>query len=91
MEKIKNEPVKVDNESLQFYINTIPELIEKNHAKIFENKEEYKHMGDDAEKKVKTGLEFLGRILQSVIAIGDTTLLSDQLVWAKQRLPLDGI
>ena len=48
-------------------------------------------LGDRAEGIVKTGLGFTTRMLQAAMCVGEVALLADEMTWAKDRLPHDGV
>jgi MerR family transcriptional regulator, light-induced transcriptional regulator len=51
----------------------------------------YAHLGESAEKILAAGVEFATVDLETALQIGEPGLLDDQLAWAKDRLPHDGI
>lgn len=71
----------------------------KNHAKIIDQvvarllaePGQFSHLGDQAESTIKAGFEFTSSSLESCMLINNASLLIDQLRWAKDRLPHDGI
>ena len=71
----------------------------KNHAKIIEltvanllaEPGQFDHFGDQAESTLTAGLEFTSSSLETCMLINDASLLIEQLRWAKDRLPHDGI
>ena len=53
--------------------------------------QEVAHHGDQAERLVTSGLKFTSRMLDAAMAVGEVSLLEDQLTWAMERLPHDGV
>jgi len=71
----------------------------QNHTKIIDTlvtrllKEpgQFVHLGEQAESILRTGFEFTSSSLEACMQINDASLLIDQLRWANDRLPHDGI
>jgi hypothetical protein len=53
--------------------------------------QEVAHHGEDAERLIKSGLTFTTRMLDAAMAVGEVSLLEDQMTWAMERLPHDGV
>ena len=53
--------------------------------------EQVAHHGDDAQDLLTKGMDFVMRMLDSAMAVGEVALLEDELAWARQRLPHDGV
>ncbi len=53
--------------------------------------QEVAHHGDEAEQRITSGLVFTSRMLDAAMAVGELSLLEDQLTWAMDRLPHDGV
>ncbi len=51
----------------------------------------FDHLGNQAEQVLKNGFEFTANTLDACMQVNDISLLVDQLNWAKDRLPYDGI
>ncbi len=56
-------------------------------ARSLAREEEVVHHGDEAERLIASGIEFTTRMLDAAMAVGEVSLLEDQLVWAMDRLP----
>lgn len=54
-------------------------------------KEDVEHHGEQAEQLIGTGLMFTAKMLEAILPTGQTVLLDDQLKWAVERLPHDGV
>jgi hypothetical protein len=52
---------------------------------------QFDHLGDQAESTLKSGFEFTSAGLEACMLMNDSSLLVDQVRWAKDRLPFDGI
>lgn len=55
------------------------------------NKNDIVQHGDEAEKLLKIGMEYITKMLESAMSLGEISLLKDQLSWACDRLPHDGV
>lgn len=53
--------------------------------------EETAQHGDEAKELITSGIEFTTRMLENTMPTGQTALLEDQLAWALDRLPHDGV
>jgi len=51
----------------------------------------FDHLGEQAENTLRAGFEFTSSSLEACMQINDMSLLANQLSWAKDRLPHDGI
>jgi hypothetical protein len=60
-------------------------------ARSLARTEETAHHGAEAERLITSGIEFTTRMLDSAMAVGEIALLEDQLTWAMERLPHDGV
>ena len=60
-------------------------------AKLLKEPGQFDHLGDQAESILRTGFEFTSSSLEACMRVNDASLLIDQLRWAKDRLPHDGI
>ncbi|MFA6448112.1 MAG: hypothetical protein WCX65_01470 [bacterium] len=52
---------------------------------------EVEHHGAQAEQLITIGLQFTTRMLEAVMVSGQVSLLEDQMEWALERLPHDGV
>lgn len=53
--------------------------------------DEVSHHGEEAERRVSSGISFTTQMLEAAMSVGDVALLEDQLKWAGDRLPHDGV
>ena len=60
-------------------------------ARSLSREDEVAHHGEEAERLVTSGIEFTTRMLEAALKLGEITLLDDQLTWAMERLPHDGV
>jgi hypothetical protein len=66
-------------------------IIEQVVLRSLQRPEEVEHHGDEAAELITSGIEFTTRMLENTMPTGQTTLLEDQLAWALDRLPHDGV
>lgn len=59
--------------------------------RLLEEDREFDHLGDRAAQVLATGFEFTSAGIETCLKINDASLLVDQLQWARDRLPHDGI
>lgn len=50
-----------------------------------------RHHGEEAEALISAGMTFVARMLEGAMAVGSVGLLDDGLLWARDRLPYDGV
>jgi hypothetical protein len=60
-------------------------------ARSLSREDEVAHHGEEAGRLVTSGIEFTTRMLEAAMTVGEITLLDDQLTWAMERLPHDGV
>ncbi len=68
-----------------------PAIIRETVARSLARNEEVAHHGEQAERVIAAGLGFTTRMLDAVMAVGEIALLEDELLWARDRLPHDGV
>ena len=66
-------------------------LIEALVTRLLAEPGEFDHLGDQAESTLAAGFEFTASNLEVCMQVNDASLLIDQLRWANDRLPHDGI
>jgi hypothetical protein len=76
---------------LAAYRAATPTIIEETVARAVTRRHEVAHHGDRAAALIRTGMEFTTRMMGTAMAMGETSLLEDQLTWARDRLPHDGV
>jgi hypothetical protein len=88
---MQNELTAISKESLAAFRAASPEIIRETVALALLCKNDVAQHGDQAEKLITSGLEFTTRMLDSAMTFGSTALISDELLWAKDRLPHDKV
>jgi hypothetical protein len=68
-----------------------PKIIEQLVARLLAEPGQFDHLGNQAESTLKAGFEFTSSSLEACMLMNDASLLINQLSWAKDRLPHDGI
>ena len=81
----------VSAETLAAFRENQETVIEKVTERSLAREHEVAHHGDDAERLIKSGLTFTTRMLDAAMAVGEVSLLEDQMTWAMERLPHDGV
>lgn len=66
-------------------------IIQEAAARSLARRDEVAHHGDEAERLITSGLEFTTRMVDAAMKMGEVALLDDQLTWAMDRLPHDGV
>lgn len=84
-------PEPASEEALKAFHNASQEIIKKVVSESLANKEDVAHHGDEAERIITSGLQFTTSILESAMRVGEASLLKDQIEWAGDRLPHDGV
>jgi hypothetical protein len=67
------------------------QIIASSVAKLLAEPGAYDHLGEQAEQTLKAGFEFTSSSIEACLQMNNLSLLIDQLRWAKDRLPHDGI
>jgi hypothetical protein len=87
----QNDLPAVSKEALISFRAATPEIIKETVARSLLHKKDIAHHGQQAERLITSGLEFTTSMLDSAMSAGVTELLMDQVLWAKDRLPFDGV
>lgn len=66
-------------------------ILEESVNRMLENEEVLHTFGPNSRNIMNTGLGHMMSTLESVMLVGDESLLSDQLAWVAGRLPHDGV
>lgn len=53
--------------------------------------DEVAHHGPDAERILTSGMDFTLKMLETAMAFGEVSILEDEMAWALDRLPHDGV
>lgn len=81
----------VSAEALAAFRKEKQAIIQEVAARSLARRDEVAHHGDDAERLIRSGLEFTTRMVNAAMAMGEVGLLDDQLTWAMDRLPHDSV
>jgi hypothetical protein len=81
----------VSTEALVAFRAATAEIIKETVAQAMICKADIKQHGDQAERLITSGFEFTTRMLDTAMSMGAISLLEDELSWAKDRLPHDGV
>lgn len=87
--KEKLDPIS--SEAMEEFQENKEDIIRETVQMSLEREEEVAHHGEEAEKIIRQGIEFTTRMLESAMLVGEPLLLEDELTWAKDRLPHDGV
>lgn len=81
----------VSQEAQLAFKKNLPKINDLLVARLLVEPGQFDHLGDQAEKILRSGFEFTSSNLEAYMLMNDASLLIDQLSWAKDRLPHDGI
>jgi hypothetical protein len=87
----QNDLPAISKEALVAFRVAALEIIKETVAQALFYADDVAQHGDQAESLIEAGLEFTTRMLDSAMCVGGTVLLEDELLWAKDRLPHDGV
>jgi hypothetical protein len=87
----QNDLPAVSQEALKAFRTAAPQIIKECVDRALLDKANVAQHGDQAESLITAGLQFTTRMLDSAMSVGATALLADELAWAKDRLPHDGV
>jgi hypothetical protein len=87
----QNELPAISRGALAAFRSASPHLIKETVAQSLLNTADVVQHADQAENLITAGLEFTTRMLDSAMSVGVPALLEDELLWAKDRLPHDGV
>ncbi|HNR45072.1 MAG TPA: hypothetical protein PLI06_09825 [Methanofastidiosum sp.] len=88
---MSNELPAISKETLEYFQKSSPDIIKKTVALALKREDEIKHHGKDAPKILTSGMEFTTKMLEAAMSMGEINLLEDEIKWAKDRLPHDGV
>ena len=81
----------ISSESMGAYKKEVQNIVKETVGRALEFKEECEQHGDKAEQLIAMGLQFTTNMLEAIMASGNVALMEDQLSWAMDRLPHDGV
>lgn len=86
-----NAELSVSAQALASFRHHEQAIIARVAARSLERRDEVIQHGENAEHLITAGIQFTTRMLDTAMALGEVALLEDQLAWALQRLPHDGV
>jgi hypothetical protein len=81
----------VSTEAQAAFKKNLPKINDLLVTRLLAEPGQFDHLGEQAEKTLRSGFEFTSSSLEACMVMNDSSLLIDQLRWAKDRLPHDGI
>lgn len=87
----KEDLPAISPEALESFRENSQLIIKETVRRSLKREEEVSQHGDKAEKLITSGLEFTTKMLEAAMSMGEIPLLEDELTWAKDRLPHDGV
>ncbi len=81
----------VSSEALKSFKEHSPHIIKNTVNISLERSDEVVQHGDHARELLSSGMEFTTRMLETAMLLGEVSILEDQLSWACNRLPHDGV
>jgi hypothetical protein len=66
-------------------------IIERSVEAAMQHTEEVAQHGDDAVRLLTSGMQFTLKMLESAMSFGELSILDDEIKWALDRLPHDGV
>ena len=81
----------ISKEALTEFQESSSLIIRETVIRSLKREDEIVQHGDRAEELLTKGLEFTAQMLEAAMSLGELPLLEDELLWAKDRLPHDGV
>lgn len=88
---IKNELPPISPEALASFQVNKEFLIKKTVQRSLQREHEVAHLGESAQDLLTAGMQFTTQMLEAAMSMGEVALLEDELEWAQDRLPHDGV
>jgi methanogenic corrinoid protein MtbC1 len=88
---VQKHLISVSKETLMEFRKEVPEIIREAVRQSMTCKNDIVQHGDQAESILTAGFEFTVRMLDAAMYAGESSILEDQLKWASERLPHDGV
>lgn len=88
--EFQNNLTPCSKEALDYFKEHEKEINTEVMKQIKSGKNELSFTGSNEKQKIMAGFQMVHSVLASIMQVGDTALLSDQLNWAKERLPHEG-
>ncbi|MDZ7792149.1 MAG: hypothetical protein U5P10_00235 [Spirochaetia bacterium] len=83
--------VEIDPEDLKVFREMKAEIITLAVERSLLREEEIRHHGKNARQIIAEGFDFTFKMLDAAMAVGELSILEDQLSWALKRLPHDNV
>jgi hypothetical protein len=87
----KNELSPVSLVALTSFQENKDKIIKETVQRSLERVQEVAHHGEIAQELLTAGLDFTTKMIEAALSTGEVALLEDELEWAKDRLPHDGV
>lgn len=87
----KNKLAPIYPEALESFQENRNIIIKETVSRSLKRDHEVDHHGEKAPELLTTGLEFTTKMLEAAMSMGEVALLEDELKWAQDRLPHDGV
>jgi hypothetical protein len=87
----ENNIPSISKEAMAAFQEAGKKIIKETVFRSIDREDEILQLGNDAEKILTAGLEFTTKMLESAMFMGEIPILEDGLLWAKDKLPADGI
>lgn len=87
----ENEITPISPEALTSFQKNRDTLIKETVKRSLKRQNEVLQHGGKASELLTTGLEFTTKMLEAAMSMGEVALLEDELKWAQDRLPHDGV
>jgi hypothetical protein len=81
----------ISSQALRAFRAATPELIKETVSRSLKSAADIKPPGEQAENTLTAGMGFTLRMMDSAMAVGEISLLEDELGWAKEHLPHEGV
>ena len=91
MNEMSSTPPPVSAETLAAFRQQAEAITRSTVQKALAFPEQVAHHGEKAAELLFTGLQFTTKGLESAMAFHTMQLIADQMDWARQRLPHDGV
>jgi len=85
------DPFSVSQDALAAFRSETPRIVTETASRSLELTDQVAHHGADAPRLITAGIEFTVKMLDAAMAAGESALLDDELHWALDRLPHDGV
>lgn len=87
----KKKFAPVSPKAMDSFKTFAPEIIKKTVEISMKRHNEISQHKDQAHSIINSGMEFTTKMLESALLTGEISLLEDELKWAADRLPHDGV